>query len=177
MSDPMTSDPIDPVAMPTLPLTGGCQCGGLRYRIDSAPSVFYLCHCTECQTQTSSAFGESLRVDPAAVTITGRVATTRRLSDSGTIRLGDFCPECGVRIQHRSEGDPGRVNIKAGTLDDTSWLIPAGHIWTTSKQAFVRIGAGELAYRHAPEDRFAALIARWQAMVAAGAATEATRQR
>ncbi|MBP0616605.1 GFA family protein [Jiella mangrovi] len=153
------------VKMPPLPLTGGCQCGAVRYEISAVPVMFYLCHCSECQTQTSSAFGESLRCDPAFVTVTGKMATTTRTAESGTVRFGDFCPECGVRIQHRSKGDPGRLNIKAGTLDDASWLAPAGHIWTRSRQVFVTIGEGELSYREAPEDGGAAMQARWRQML------------
>lgn len=161
---------ITPVTMPLLPLTGGCQCGRVRYEIGAAPRAFYLCHCTECQTQTSSAFGESLRCDPASVSVTGAMKTSRRSSDGGAVRLGDFCPECGVRIQHRSAGDPDRLNVKAGTLDDTSWLVPAGHIWTASRQPFVTIGVGALSYPRQPGDGSKALFARWTAMLAAGAA-------
>ena len=153
------------VKMPTLPLTGGCQCGKVRYEIRAVPMVFYLCHCSECQTQTSSAFGESLRCDPASVVVIGEMKTTRRVAESGTARLGDFCPECGVRIQHRSKGDPGRLNIKAGTLDDASWLAPAGHIWTRSKQSFVAIGDDELSYLEGPNDGGAAMKARWLQML------------
>lgn len=161
---------IEPVSMPPLPLTGGCQCGAVRYEIRTAPRAFYVCHCTECQTHTSSAFGESLRCDPAGIVITGTLKTATRKAASGAVRYGDFCPECGVRIQHRSEGDPDRVNIKAGTLDDTSWLRPAGHIWTASKQPFVVIEEDALAYPGQPEDKAAAIFERWEAMVEAGGA-------
>ena len=154
--------------MPKLPLTGGCQCGAVRYEIRQAPLYFYLCHCRECQKQTSSAFGESLRCDPAGVSVTGEMTTARRVAESGAVRLGDFCPECGVRIQHRSEGDPGRLNIKAGTLDDAGWLVPAGHIWVSSKQGFYPIGEDELAYDRGPDDGGAAMKARWDAMLARG---------
>ena len=162
------ANPIRPVTMPALPLRGGCSCGAVRYEIDAVPQAFYLCHCTECQRHTSSAFGMSLRCDPAKVTITGEMKTISRLSESGTRRFGDFCPECGVRIQHRSENDPGRLNIKAGTLDDTSWLVPAGHIWISSKQPYVVIGEDELAYPRQPEDKSAAIMERWRTMLAAG---------
>ena len=40
-----------------LPLTGGCQCGGVRYEIKAAAKLsLYVCHCTECQRQSGSAF-------------------------------------------------------------------------------------------------------------------------
>ena len=42
--------------MPT-PYTGCCGCGAIRYRVTAEPLISYLCHCTECQRRTSSAFG------------------------------------------------------------------------------------------------------------------------
>ena len=123
--------PLPVIAMPELPLTGGCQCGRVRYRINAVPYVFYLCHCTECQRHTSSA----------------------------------FCPECGVRIVHGTAGSD-MVNIKAGTLDEASWLVPADHIWTRSRQRFVAIGGDELSYREQPADDYAAMAARWREMLA-----------
>jgi hypothetical protein len=153
------------VHLPPLPLEGGCQCGRVRYRITGAPLVFYLCHCRECQRHTSSAFGESLRVRRTDIEVEGELRLTERLADSGARREGYFCPVCGVRIIHASAGAE-RVNLKAGTLDDTSWLVPAGHIWTRSKQRFIAIGADELAYETQPDDGDAALLARWNEMLA-----------
>lgn len=152
--------------MPDLPLTGGCQCGKVRYRIKAAPYVFYLCHCRECQRQTSSAFGESLRVYSTDLEIDGDMKVTRRLSESGKTREGYFCPDCGVRIVHGTVGAE-MANIKAGTLDDATWLVPAGHIWTKSKQVFVKIGRNELSYDGQPEDNYAAMAERWRGMIAA----------
>jgi hypothetical protein len=135
--------------MPPLPLTGGCQCGRIRYRVHARPLVFYLCHCKECQRQTSSAFGESLRIDRNALEISQGLSLFRRTSESGTAREGWFCPGCGVRIWHGSQGS-SEINIKAGTLDDTSWLAPAGHIWTRSRQTFFNTAEHDLVYETQP---------------------------
>ena len=153
------------VKMPDLPLTGGCQCGQVRYRINAAPYVFYLCHCTECQRHTSSAFGESLRIKGSDLEVAGELKTYRRMSESGKTREGHFCPDCGVRIVHGTQGSD-MVNIKAGTLDDATWLVPAGHIWTRSKQRFVAIGDDELQYEQQPDDGYGAMAGRWRTMVA-----------
>lgn len=155
------------IKLPALPLTGGCQCGQVRYQATARPFAFYLCHCTECQRHTSSAFGESLRFRADDLAISGPLSTYRRSSQSGRIRIGRFCPSCGVRIVHSTVGTD-MVNLKAGTLDDTSWLIPAGHIWTSSKQPFVAIGPDELTYETQPQDGYAALAARWREMLGEG---------
>ncbi len=149
---------------PALPLEGGCQCGAVRYTISGPPVVFYLCHCTECQKQSSSAFGESLRVNLADFTISGPTRTWRRPIGDGTRHQAcTFCDTCGTRLTHQRPGYGDRLNVKAGTLDDTRWLVPAGHIWTRSKQAHVAIGPDELTYPQQPEAD-ATLEARWRAM-------------
>ncbi|MBO6724511.1 MAG: GFA family protein [Rhizobiaceae bacterium] len=153
------------VKLPALPLEGGCQCGAVRYRITGRPIVFYLCHCKECQRHTSSAFGESLRLRRDELTVEGDLFCFTRISESGKRREGYFCPECGVRIVHGTAGSE-QVNIKAGTLDDTSWLVPAGHIWTASKQKFVAIGEDEPCWERQPDDDYAALRTRWEEMIA-----------
>lgn len=153
------------VSLPDLPLTGGCQCGRVRYRVKGIPFVFYLCHCRECQRHTSSAFGESLRVRSDELEIDGVLKTFVRGSESGAMREGHFCSECGVRIVHGTTGSE-MVNIKAGTLDDATWLAPAGHIWTRSRQRFFPIGEDELVYAEQPQDGYAALASRWREMLA-----------
>lgn len=160
----MPEKPATKVKMPELPLTGGCQCGQLRYSAKAAPYVFYLCHCTECQRHTSSAFGESLRFRADEVEVTGPVKRFQRVAESGKTREGLFCPECGVRVLHSTAG-ADMVNIKAGTLDDATWLVPAGHIWTRSKQRFVAISDDELQYAEQPDDSYAAMAQRWRAML------------
>ncbi|MCY0096470.1 GFA family protein [Hoeflea ulvae] len=149
--------------VPPLPLSGGCQCGRIRYRLRARPLVFYLCHCSECQRQTSSAFGESLRIRSEGLDIDPGLRCMSRESESGKQRQGWFCPDCGVRIWHGTSGSE-EINIKAGTLDDTSWLMPAGHIWASSKQKFMAISADEISYERQPEDNYAALKQRWQHM-------------
>ena len=61
------------IALPAFPITGGCQCGAVRYTLRAPPVVFYICHCSECQTQSSSGFGESMRVRKADLEISGEL--------------------------------------------------------------------------------------------------------
>ena len=148
----------------TLPLTGGCQCGQVRFTLKAAPVVFYLCHCSECQRQSSSAFGESVKVRKQDVEVEGELALYTGVTDSGNAKHCEFCPKCGVRMFHGRKPGAATFNMKGGTFDDRSWLHPAGHIWTSSKQPFVAIGADELQYARQPES-YDALSAKWRTMI------------
>ena len=141
---------------------GGCQCGALRYQITAAPLVLYACHCSECQTQSGSAFGMSLAVPSDAFSMrSGTPKVWTRSSASGHGVACAFCAECGVRIYHRPERKPGSVNVKPGTLDDTGWLDPAAHLWTGSAQPWINLADGRIQAVAQPDD-FRAIRAAWQ---------------
>ena len=121
-------------------LTGGCQCGGIRYEVTGAPQQVCVCHCMDCQRQSGSAFGMAFVVDEADFRLNrGELKTYASKSDTGRAKLGAFCPGCGTRIYHKPEWRKGMVSVRAGTLDDTSMLQPDIHIWTASKQPWVTI--------------------------------------
>lgn len=127
---------------------GGCQCGEVRYRFDGAPLELTVCHCTECQRQSGSAFGMSLWIPASAFALlSGSLKFFEVVCDSGRIKSCAFCPTCGTRIYHRT--DDAGISIKAGTLDDTSSLRPTHHYWTKRKQPWVKIPTGSTTF---PDD-------------------------
>ena len=135
----------------TAPYTGGCQCGKIRYEITGTPKALVVCHCTDCQRQSGSAFGMTLPVNEADFRLTqGEVKTFASQSDAGRGKLGAFCPECGTRIYHKPEWRKGTVSVKPGTLDDTSWLKPEIHLWTSSRQRWVRVPEDVKAFEKQP---------------------------
>jgi hypothetical protein len=128
----------------------------MRYKITKDPLTLYCCHCSECQAQASSAFGMSLRVADDAVELTGKFGTYQRDAGSPNAVEGVFCSDCGGRVLHRGRGDDSGASVKAGTLDDRSWLRPVGHIWVASAQKWLKLEG--LIYQHQPPDGYAALI-------------------
>ncbi len=133
------------------PYQGGCQCGGIRYEVSDEPRQVVACHCTECQTQSGSAFGMTMVVAAAAFSITkGEPRFYRSTSSTGRAKLGAFCPDCGTRIYHQPEWRKGTISVKPGTLDETGWLRPNIHLWTRSKQGWVTIPEGVESYEKQP---------------------------
>ena len=121
-------------------MVGGCQCGNIRYEVLGTPRQLVACHCADCQQQSGSAFGMTLVVSEPDFRLTqGEVKTFSSKADTGRSKFGAFCPQCGTRIYNTSEWRKGTVSIKPGTLDDTHWLKPDVHIWTSSKQSWVII--------------------------------------
>lgn len=137
----------------SLPLSGGCQCGALRYELTAAPLTLYACHCTNCQKQTGSAFVLSTLVPEHAFAFAkGKPARTEWKSDAGNPRFGWYCKDCGSRIANGQEGGPPILSLRAGTFDDTSWVRPAGHIWVKSAQPWIKFAEDDLLCDMQPAD-------------------------
>ena len=145
-----------------LPFTGACQCRAVRYRINRAPMGVWACHCTECQRQSGSAFSLSMLVAREALSVVaGQPKEWLRRTDSGRVIACFFCADCGTRLYHNPQANAAITIVKPGTLDDTRWLDPVGHIWTGSAQAWFPIPADGVNYPAQPPD-FSRLAAAWQ---------------
>lgn len=135
------------------PLTGGCQCGAVRYALHGAPLTLYVCHCTECRGQSASAFGISVIVNAADLALVeGETRVWARPTDLGGHLDCHFCPVCGSRLWHIGSRDPERVSVKGGSLDTPPDLSDAMHIWTASKLPGVVIPPGAVCHPGEPPE-------------------------
>ena len=125
-----------------LPQTGG----KVRDEITKAPQSVYTCHCVDCQRITSSAFSMAIVVTDVAFRIAGiEPRAIQRTADSGGVVTRWVCPECGSWVLRCVE-----FRVRAGTLDDTSWLRPTAHFWTRSKQPWITLPEGDQIFETQP---------------------------
>ena len=117
-------------------LDGRCLCGTIAYSCDAEPVATAICHCTECQRQTGTSFSILVAVPRKALQLDwdslGSVETMG--TDTGLPTTRTFCRDCGSPLASYGEALPQLAFIKAGTLDDRSWLEPEVHIWCDSAQ-------------------------------------------
>ena len=122
-------------------LDGSCLCGKVTYSCAAEPMAVGTCHCTDCQRQTGTTFSVLVGVPRDALKVEGdslaSVQTTG--TDSGAKVARNFCRECGSPIVSYGDGMPELAFIKAGTLNDTSWLDPQMHVWCESAQPWLSL--------------------------------------
>lgn len=130
-------------------MEGRCQCGAIQFKTPfSAPLEVFVCHCTECRHQSSSAFGitavfprfDMNPSDPSNVGIYSRQTLSGRKLDCY------FCRRCGSRLIHKCEGEE-KLGVKGGCLSGLS-LKDATHIWC--KEAITAIPAGARSFSEEP---------------------------
>jgi hypothetical protein len=136
-------------------LEGSCTCGAVRYTVKPGFRFkLYACHCTECQTRSGSAFGLQLPVFPPDIEVTGEMTYGEYSSPSGAGIKTYGCPKCMTRLYTINDTNPLAV-IRAGTLDNSSKLVPAAHFWVQSKQPWIVIPDGAISLEtqpRSPED-------------------------
>lgn len=109
---------------------GGCLCGAVRYVLKSEPRATVICHCTHCQKQSGSLFSFNLVVRESDYEQQGQTMVYVDKGDSGQPVYRHFCGSCGSPILAKIAAAPGKVVLKAGTLDSLDGLQPQAEIYT-----------------------------------------------
>jgi hypothetical protein len=121
-------------------IDGQCACGAIKIEGEADPEKTQICHCTDCQSGTASAFRVSIPVSGASFKMTG--TPTRYLkttADSGNPRLQTFCPTCGSPIYSTTQGEGVQPSytVRVGLLRQRDQLIPHRQNWFRSAQSWV----------------------------------------
>jgi hypothetical protein len=121
-------------------IKGSCMCGNIQYSSEAEPMAQAVCHCTDCQKQTGSAFSIVIGLHEADLTVSGSShATVATVGDTGKQTLRHFCNNCGSPIYSHPSAYPGIAFLKVGTLDDTSWIKPTINVYCETAQPWVVI--------------------------------------
>lgn len=124
-------------------IEGGCLCGAVRYHSDAEPMMQAVCHCKTCQKISGSTYSFNVAVPEESLVVDGEVATYEDPSgSSGKLMLRRFCPKCGSSLYGGGEAYGPLLFIKAGTLDDASWVAPDLHIWAVEKLPWTPVPEG-----------------------------------
>jgi len=115
-------------------VNGSCHCGAITYEAEVDPERVGVCHCTDCQVLTGSAFRVS--VPAAAETfrlLTGHPKTYLKTADSGVKRRHSFCQNCGGPVAASADSDsPPTYSLRVGCLAQKAQLPPKRRIWCKS---------------------------------------------
>ncbi|HME74058.1 MAG TPA: GFA family protein [Myxococcota bacterium] len=106
--------------------------------------------------------GRAARIDRAPSGLQGQPELFEVELPDGRRKRANRCANCATNVWGSPLRFPQLLILHPGTLDDTSWLEPAGHIWTCSAQPWVRLPAESLCYEQQPEDMMA-LVRAWKA--------------
>jgi len=117
---------------PDMQLTGGCHCGKITYEAEIDPEAVRICHCTDCQKLSGTAFRVNVQVKKENFHLQGVLKIYIKTAESGNKRAQAFCPDCGSGIYATTPDNPQLFGIRLGTADQFAQLRPKGQIWCRS---------------------------------------------
>jgi len=119
---------------------GACSCGAIRIEAEADPEKVQICHCTDCQTATGTAFRVSIPVPGASLKVTGEPAIyVKTTAESGKPRAQAFCGKCGSPIYSTTLGGGVQPSytLRVGILRQRDQLAPRRQIWWRSARPWV----------------------------------------
>ena len=123
--------------MTTLPITGGCQCGKVRYALAAEP-VTEFCHCRMCQKAVGNVFAALSMIKKVEFTVTkGEVATYQ----SSNVAERGFCRDCGTPLTFAFH-ERDRMEVTTGSLDDPNGAPITEHFGVESRVSWLKLCDG-----------------------------------
>ncbi len=124
---------------PQLPFSGQCRCGKVRIEVSAAPIMTAACHCTGCQTMSSSAFSLTAMIPSFGFKVTEGKPVIGGLH--GPQQHHYFCAYCMTWMFTRIEGVDAFVNVRPSLFDDHSWFVPFVETMTKEKLSWAQTPA------------------------------------
>ena len=117
-----------------LKIDGQCHCGKLKFEAETTSNIFGICHCTDCQTMSSSAFGAAVLVPKEQFQLVDGHPRTyvKTTSASGNKSMSAFCEECGTRIYTCAVENPIEIRVRLGVINQRASFVPGRQIWRKS---------------------------------------------
>jgi hypothetical protein len=112
-------------------IDGGCHCGAITFAAEVDPDKVTVCHCTDCQTLSGSAFRVVVLTDRFRL-LTGEPRIYVKTGESGRKRVQSFCANCGTPIYSADAAAPQVYSIRLGTVRQRAELPPKVQIWCRS---------------------------------------------
>ena len=112
---------------------GRCHCGQITFEADNDPEGVRICHCTDCQTLSGSAYRVNVQAPAESfVLLSGQPKIYIKTAESGNKRAHAFCANCGTPIYAAAPHDTQTYGLRVGTLKERAVLQPRRQIWFRS---------------------------------------------
>jgi len=118
-----------------LKIDGKCHCGEITFSAEVEPDRVFLCHCSDCQALSGSAFRTNIRAIEETFKIeSGAPKVYVKTAENGAKRAQAFCPNCGSPIYAGPEEDSSLqyVSMRVGLIKQKFRFKPSRQIWCCS---------------------------------------------
>lgn len=114
-------------------IDGSCHCGRITYEAVIDPEQLTICHCTDCQRLTGTAYRAVVPAPREGFVLrSGQPKIYVKTAESGARRAHGFCADCGTPIYSEAIDGPPRFSLRLGAIEQRAELRPRRQIWCRS---------------------------------------------
>ena len=107
----------------TLPITGGCGCGAVRFEVDAPFVSAGYCHCGRCQRRSGTGASANARAEPGSVRVVqGETELRGWVPEGGREKV--FCVRCGSALFSCDPGSGVYTGVRLGAIDGDPGIRP-----------------------------------------------------
>ena len=112
---------------------GRCHCGRISYEAEIDPARVGICHCTDCQMLTGSAYRVAVQAPAETFRLkSGQPKSYVKTAESGNKRIHSFCGDCGTPVHAAALENTPTYSLRIGCLRQRAELPPQRQIWCDS---------------------------------------------
>ena len=123
----------------TITRKASCRCGQLTVICKGEPVRVSVCHCSNCQKRSGSAFAVQARFAPENVVIAGEERVWEAVSDSGNTATFHFCPHCGSDAYYKAKPFSDLIAVPVGAFADNAFPGPIYSVYEGRMHKWVEI--------------------------------------
>lgn len=131
-------------------ISGSCLCEKVSFVSNNDFNQFQLCHCSQCQKITGSAYAANLFTAPHNIKWLSGSALVKRFDAPGRSISKAFCTECGCGVPYLSSSGKALV-IPAGCLNGNPSIEPQGNIFYSEKVGWYEKSISSRVFEKFPE--------------------------
>jgi hypothetical protein len=118
-------------------IEGGCHCGKIGYQAEVDPNTVWICHCTDCQALSGTAYRAVVQTSAESFKLLrGAPKIYLKTADSGMRRAHAFCGDCGTPIYGSAVSEPRTYSLRIGAIEQRAAMRPQRQIWCRSALAW-----------------------------------------
>lgn len=120
-------------------VNGSCHCGQIKFEAEVKPRDLQICHCSDCQILTGTAFRTTVPACPEQFKLLeGEPTIYLKIADSGSRRRHAFCGNCGTPVYRMPTDNNPNYSLRIGNLDQRlEFEFPARQIWSRRRWRWI----------------------------------------
>lgn len=139
--------------------TGGCLCGAVRYRVNSAPAMVGHCYCADCRRTSGTSHCTHAVVPAPALEVAGEVAFYDRPADSGNLVRRGFCGTCGSAVYSTNAAMPDMAFVRVSSMDDPESAVPGMTVYASRAPSWAKLDDSHPVFALMPQGGPEAVLA------------------